>query len=407
MQKENFKTSFKTSFKKTFKTSFKTALKSQSFWINGLFLVLIFGITLLSIFFPKKAYSATENRMLAQMPAFSVKALIDGSYVTGYENYVTDQFPYRDDFITAKTYVELALQKKEINDVYFAADDYLIEKHTAAEIEGDQLTANVNSIVKFTAKAEDLVGEDNVKLMLVPTADVILADKLPAYAEDYDQEALLQQIDEQLIANGSTDALLDVSNILKEHAEDGVFYRTDHHWTTLGAYYAYTQWAESMGIEPLALEDYQVETVCDSFYGTITSKLNLETKADQIQLFYPKEEQTIQIRYNQAGEWDDSLYDMEALQTTDEYEVFQGGNYGMLEIRTNVENGKKLLVVKDSYANSFLPFLTAHYEEIQVLDLRFFSMAVATYMQTQSFDSVLVLYNIPNFATEKTVYFLK
>ena len=177
MQKENFKTSFKTSFKKTFKTTFKTALKNQSFWINGLFLVLIFGITLLSIFFPKKAYSATENRMLAQMPAFSVKALIDGSYVTGYENYVTDQFPYRDDFITAKTYVELALQKKEINDVYFAADDYLIEKHTAAEIEGDQLTANVNSIVKFTAKAEDLVGEDNVKLMLVPTADVILADK--------------------------------------------------------------------------------------------------------------------------------------------------------------------------------------------------------------------------------------
>ena len=387
----------------------------QSKIINVTFLLLIFGVFILSIFYPKRAYSTTENRFLAQAPKVSVDAIFSGKLRTDYENYVTDQFPMRDGMITVKTLTELAMQKKEINGVYFADDDYLIEAHTAEEIETEQLEKNLKSVYNFIKTQSEVLGQGNVKLMLVPTANEVLKDKLPAFVSDYDQGKLLDEVYNELKANGNEAAFVDVLSEMKlqleREPESYLYYRTDHHWTTLGAYYGYLAFAKSCGYVPdvnlsssTADVDYTLEVVHDKFYGTITSKININTKPDEITLFHKSVPSPIEVRYDMMGAWGDSLYDFSKLETTDEYEVFQGGNHGLVEIKTQVDNGKKLLVVKDSYANCMLPFLTNHYEEIHVLDLRFFNLKVTDYMKMAKFDEILILYNIPNFATENTVF---
>src|SRR5574344_1807436 len=164
---------------------------------------------------------------------------MDGSFTSEYETYITDQFIARDQFIATKVYTELAMGKKVVNGVYFAPENHLIEEHRAGDIDDTLATTNLQRVKEFI---DTNSGKFKVHLMLVPTASYVYPEWLPDYNIEYDQSAFLKQVQNTI----GEDALIDVSDTLRNHKQDYIFYKTDHHWTSLGAYYGYADWANAM-----------------------------------------------------------------------------------------------------------------------------------------------------------------
>lgn len=385
--------------------------KQDSKWyqisIIVLFLFIIFGMTLFSIFHTKRTFSEKENRLLTTMPAVSIEGVLDGSFMLAYEDYVADQFPLRNTFITIRSYAEIALCKREINGILLGDDGILFEVHDFGLEKTDQAIANQNSLIRFIKVADDLIGEDHIRILLIPTKDAVLSDQLPMYVSILDQSSVFVNLKNHLQNIGLEQTLVDTFTTLMVHHKEELYYKTDHHYTTLGAYYVYKEWAKSMNYNFLTMDEISITSVTQDFEGTLLAKVNLLGRKDEIILMDPYPTIHIEMQKNGTGNWESSLYDLDALSTSDEYAVFQGGNYGLLEINTSVKNNKSLLVIKDSYANCMLPFLTSHYERIIVVDPRFFNSSLTDYMKAGQYTDVLFLFNLPNFLTEKTLYYLK
>lgn len=364
--------------------------------------VLLYGLSIAGIVTPEKKYSDNENRALATMPEFSWNNFVKGTFGSEYETYITDQFVGRDTWISATSYLDFALGRREINGVYFCSDDYLVETHKNSEIDKEQAMVNAERLAEFLNQYKDALGEDRVKAMLIPTAGEILSEKLPPFAGTFDQTEYLKEFENR--AGTSAINLLDT---LSSKKDEYLYYRTDHHWTALGAYYAYEQWAKEMGFTPWKLEEFQTEVVSDDFLGTLYSKVNVVTKPDEITLYYPKEATTYSLEYDLQTK-SDTLYAMSHLETKDKYAVYLDGNHGIVKMGTENKNGRKLLLIKDSYAHCFTPFAINHYEETVMIDFRYYRGSVSELIETEGITDVLVLYNIPNFVADKnTSSFLK
>lgn len=369
---------------------------SKKNWTGYIFVLLIAVGTIGSILWPKRSYSPNENRFLQQMPSFTITTVLNGEFESKYETYITDQFLLRDQWIAFKTNVERLLQKKDINGVYFAKDDYLIERHEATEINKEQEQKNVERLAIFVENAVKLLGDDHVRVMLVPTASEILTDKLPAFASGYDQLAVIEQVKDLI----SSEYVVDVTETLKNHKDEYIYYKTDHHWTSLGAYYAYVEWAKSMGIEPLSQEEYTITKGSDKFYGTIASKVNVSVKPDDIYLYEKADHPSYEVEYNET-ETTDTLFHYESLETKDKYSVFLNGNNALVKITTENKNGRKLLVIKDSFSHCFVPLLVDHFEEVYMVDFRYYKMGASTIIAKEGITDTLVLYNVINFVEDK------
>ena len=242
--------------------------------------------------------------------------------------------------------------------------------------------------------------------MMVPSASQILTDKLPRFAAPYDQEIIIRNMEEKLLEEGAgKEMMVPVLNWLDSHNEEDIFYRTDHHWTAKGAYYGYQAWAQSMGMEPWGKDKFTVETVSEDFLGTVYSKVNVTTRPDSIQLFLPKEEQEYQVTYDGLPKVYDSLYSLKALEGKDQYAVYLDGNHGLTVIQNqSLQNeGRKLLIVKDSFAHSFAPFAANHFETVYMVDLRYFNAGIEGFLKENGVTDFLILYQIPGFSTETTV----
>lgn len=367
-----------------------------------LFLVLIFGFTIASIVSPERGFSDNENRVLASKPVFSWDTLFDGTYISKYETYITDQFVLRDQWIGLKTRAELALMKKDINSVYFAKDNYLIEKVDESDIDSSLLKKNEDRLVQFITKYKEQLGEDRVFGMIAPTAAEILSEKLPPFASGFSQGAFLDRLDQKLSNN-----FIDLRDTLNAHDSEYIFYKTDHHWTTLGAYYAYVEWANRIGVTPLAIEDFDVKTVSTDFLGTVYSKVNISVPADSMQIF--DTDFTYEVEYNSDGKIKDTLYELSYLDTKDKYSMYVNGNNPLVEIHSNtngeseVLEGRKLLIIKDSYAHSFAPFAVNHFETTYMVDLRYLNMPMSQFIEQNGITDVLVLYNVNGYVKDKNL----
>ncbi|MBR4691330.1 MAG: hypothetical protein IKP17_01080 [Oscillospiraceae bacterium] len=356
--------------------------------------VLFLGTGLgLHLLLPTKEYSENENRYLASAPAFRLRTLFSGDFTADFEDYVTDQFPFRDSWLDLKSRAERAFGKTENNGVFFCREDTLISRFPQPK--EDAVAGAVRAV-------NALAGNTGlpVILALVPSAAEIWADRLPAHADTADQSALIQSI------YGSVETeTADICAALREHAGEPVYYRTDHHWTTLGAYYGYCAAAEALGLAPQPKERFSPETVSDSFYGTVYSSSGVRwVKPDSMEIWAPAEG-VVLTRYDSPEGTVSPVYDRGKLETKDKYSMFLGGNVSRIVIETG-NGGGKLLVLRDSYADCMLPFLFAHYSEIHVLDLRYFRSSVSDYAAEQGFDSVLVLYSLSDFLTDTSVSLL-
>lgn len=369
-------------------------MKSYPWMVIAVFAVLT-GISVLSLIQPPAYYSEHERRFLAQQPNWNMSNMRSGDFAKDYETYLSDQFPFRDAWICVRTTAERVLGKKESNGVYLADDGYLIERHTREDIDGTIFRENIERTTRFVKQAEEIIGKGKVKIMLIPSADSILTDRLPAFAVGLDQSELLSQVRQAL-----PDQYVDTEAILREHREEEIYYHTDHHWTTLGAWYGYQAWAQEAGVSAWAAQDWHVEEPDYDFYGTVYSKVHVKVPPDRIQIYTPAEEMSYQVNYNDGERISDSLYAYDKLSTRDGYEVFLNGNQPLVKITRceGMGNGNrpggtgKLLVIKDSYANCMIPFLVNHFNETHIMDLRYLWPDIPAYIRENQITDILILY---------------
>ena len=354
------------------------------------FCILTFGFTAATIIKPSDDFSETENRSLAQMPKLTGKNILDGTFESDYESYLTDQFILRDAWIGLKTDVERLAMKKESKDIYFADDDYLIEKHTGS-FTTTQAERNIQSLAQFFDMYQDTFPKEHRSVLLIPNAVDILRDKLPPFAAPYDEEDYLAKAKAAL----AEDLWVDAGSVLRQHTDTQLYYRTDHHWTTFGAYVAYTALAEPLGFEAKGLDFFTQERVSANFRGTVWSTSGMK--------WVPGEEMYY-FRY--AGDMDYTtavadgasfagFYDRSYLETKDQYGSFLSGNKGYVSVRRNDggEDRQKLLVIKDSFAHSLVPFLAIHYD-LDILDLRYYKSIPAALLKSEEYAGILFLANL-------------
>lgn len=356
-----------------------------------IFTVITFGFMIAIFVVPDKDFSRQENRTLAQAPKFSTEALKSGELMKEIELYLTDQFPLRDTWISMKSYTEKLSGKTENNNVYLGKENVLIKKFVYPK---------ENMVEKNTDAVNHLIANTDIPVYfsLIPGAVSIWEDKLPANAPTYPQKEIIDRVYAKV--NCTT---IDNYSVLKEHGEEYIYYKTDHHWTTLGAYYGYTALAKGLEIEPKGREEYNVETVSDEFYGTIYSSSGVRwVEPDVIWKYVSEEGKTVQ---KIAGKETipGSFYDYEKLEIKDKYTFFFGGNTALLKITSDCHNGKKLLVIRDSYSDSEIPFLTDHFSEIYMMDLRYYKFGVSNFLKENKVDAVLINYSVDNFCEDVNV----
>lgn len=362
---------------------------------QGAFLAIFFLLCLLAFVIANaltrdRAYSSAENRKLAQLPKFSLSALMDGSYFAAWEDYLADQFVGRDTWITIDLQASRLLGAKEAGGVYLCAEDYLME--APAEPDEAALTRNLDAINALAARHEDL----RIFMTVVPNAACVLAEKLPDNAPVRDQRQDVERIAARLQGVN----FFDVTDALAQHADEAIYYRTDHHWTSLGAYYAFSDMAAGLGIAQPAAE-YDVYPVTDSFEGTLASKSGCHAAKDVIELYVPKVETQYYMTID--GERTATMYDREKLNEKDQYAVFLGGNDARVDITTTAETDKTLLIFKDSYANCFLQFSLPYYDRIILLDARYYYGDADSVISREGVTDVLFLYNANTFLTDRVL----
>lgn len=357
--------------------------------ITSFFCLLLAASALTGLIVPDRYYSEREKRTLTQKPQFTIVDFVSGNFSDELDQYLTDQVPLRDDWVTLKTYMELAVGKRESGGVYIGKDKYLMDKFTSYSKK--QLTANAAAL----AKLQKVLAEEGISMdtILVPVAAQVLTDKLPDYAPVADYAAILQVL---------TDAGVDTTDVfsaLAAHGSENIYYRTDHHWTSLGAYYTYCAWR---GVEPNA-DEWTQEVLCTNFRGTTWNKVPLPTvPAEEITAWYKHEYHN--VSYNGGEYKTNSIYERKYLSGSDQYAVFLNSNQARTIISGSGRSGK-LLLIKDSYGNTFSQFPAEDYAEVHVLDLRFFKGDVAEYAKENGITDTLVLYGAQNFVKDTNLRF--
>lgn len=376
--------------------------KKQNIITTIIFCAVIAVIAVASMVNPVRTWSEAENRSLAQFPGFSFDALFaeedDKKWTLLYEDFVTDQFVFRDSWIAVKTAAEKVIGKKDSGGVYFADDGYLIEKY---EQNMEQTEANITVLENMLKKLD---GKYNVRVMLAPTASLILKDKLPAFAPVWNQGGLIDRVS----ALGN---FVDAREVLTSHKDEYIYYRTDHHWTSLGAYYAYTELCDSLGIEPLSIGEGGLtkETLSDEFLGTLASKVSRSDGFDVLDTYHTSLGLT--VNYNQGQRVTDTLYERSYLEKRSKYSTFLNENQPYVEITTENKNGRTLVMAKDSYAHCMVPMLVNHYERVVLIDFRglnsnFISGVIPMIEKDGEIDDIVILYNAKNFTEERSIAWL-
>lgn len=372
-------------------------MNKKALWAEALiFLAFIGAFFILNLVLPDRQFSEQENRYLQMRPEFSFKSLFSGDYTSKFETYTTDQFTFRDEWITLKAASELALGKQENNDVHLCENGTLIEGFKRPE--NSVLDSNMSAL-------NTLVGNTDAKVYfaLIPDKSDLYSSLLPKNAPNDSEKEVIDYCYGQSNATN-----VDMYSALSAHKDEYIFYRTDHHWTSLGAYYGLSALAESMGLPCPALDSYtDRHVVSEEFYGTTWSSSGFSwVDPDTMEIFVNAPESLKVTSYPQGSPVEGKLYDFSFLEKKDKYSMFMGGNCPMHVIETGNEDKPSLLILRDSYTDSLIPFLLDDFSEIHVLDLRYYHASLKAYIEQNDFDNVLVCYSVSNFCSDSNISLL-
>jgi len=369
--------------------------KKYSTFITALFCLFIFGFGIFFFAAPDKDFSEQENRFLSQFKAPTWETLVSGKFMEDFEDYVVDQFPLRDKWINLKAWGERILGKQENNKVYFGTDgDTLFAQFNPPA----DLDKRIEYINKFAEKA----GVP-VYFGLIPDKSFVWADRLPANAPNVDDGSMIENAQGMLNDKVNFIDLRDAFNIVNSDP----FYRTDHHWTTMGAYKGYLALGNAIN-GTVTIPDYEPTQVSDSFYGTTWSSSGAGWITPDVMHTWISEDSGISVeRYPEGRPVEGELYDESYLDKKDKYSMFLGGNQPLCILRNeNAATDKKLMVVRDSYCDSLAPFLAQDYAEVHLIDLRYYKAPLPMYIKQNGIDEALVLYSASNFSTDGNLFIM-
>lgn len=365
--------------------------------------------TVLAVFFaaflltPKQSFSQNEKKELSKMPQLTFSSLWSGDYFKGVDSYVTDHFPGRDFMVGAGAYCNLLTGRNGANGIYKGSDGYLIP--TPFSLDEARLMKNEALLRRFcettTAK---------VTVMPVPSIGFVMEEKLPKAHAQYRDDAVYQSLGKNLPSNVE---MIDLrKSFLEEGKKSQLFYKTDHHWTGRGAYLAYQSFSAARGRSAALETDFMVERI-SGFHGTSYSKSGLWLEpGDTMELWHPviKTPVTVEVTDDDLHTTVTraSVFFREYLTQGDRYPVYLGGNHSLVKLTNPAAPKGKLLLIKDSFANSFAPFLTRDYQEVYLIDLRYYkSKLVSEFVKSNGIREVLFLYSTEDFANDTNFIWLK
>ncbi len=368
-------------------------MSKKALWFQtAIFLAFISIFFLMNLILPDRDFSENENRYLEQLPKFSFENLFEGKFTADFEDYVTDQFVFRDGWTSLKARAELLIGKDENKGIFLCDGERLIEAFEKPNM--DDIDFSLSSIDTLAQKSTA-----KVYFALIPSAAEIHSDLLPKGAPNHSQKELIDYAYSSVSAHS-----VDMYSALSDHKDEKIFYRTDHHWTSLGAYYGYTAVCEAMGIDPKPLSDYTEKVVSDSFLGTTFSSSGFGWVKPESISTYVEQGNAVITNYPSGAPVEGSLYVESFLEVKDKYSYFYGGNTPLLTIDTGNDELPSLLIVRDSYMDSMSPFLMEHFSSIHIVDLRYYKTSLNAYIQQNAIDNILVCYSVPNFATDRHIF---
>ena len=336
-----------------------------------------------------RSFSENENRYLTKLSDVLSADILSGEFQRQLMSYTSDQMPGRDLLTASATAVKKLSGRKDIGGAYIGRDGFYFDKKLDKDINFKRYERNLKKIENIALKYRD----KSVTAMLVPESGSIYSGELPENAQLFDDNAMYDTAGSIL----KNCRVIDLRNTLKSKKGDLLYYRTDHHWTLDGAYAGYEAFTGKKC-------SYDTREVCDDFLGTLYSKVLDKSAVKKVSeggsldtIKIPVLTGKVQIT---ADGRDIGMFDMNALKEKDKYRVFFGGNYGITDIKSG-SNDRKLVVVKDSFANCFVPLLTEDYGEIVMVDMRYFSGNID--MIAKDADEILFLYELSNFAEDSNI----
>lgn len=361
-----------------------------------IFATLIIVMDAFFIALPAKDMSETENRNLAKRPKMTFATIVNGKFEAQFDKYIADQIPARDFWITLESTASRMFGRTESNGVYLGKDGYLIQDFV--EPEQEDLKQTMDVIRTFKQKNTKL----KMYALIAPTALTIYDNKLPENAPAGDENAFLDKIYGDFNSMGIR--TVDIrSELKKRRDEKQLYYRTDHHWTTDGAKVAFDIMSKETGLAGKSMV-YDRLLVSTQFSGTLASTSGFRSEeTDEIYVYEPQAGFKSSIFYVEEGMKTKTPFAVKKLDTKDKYAMFFDGNHAQVTITTGAKKGKKLLVLKDSYANCFVPFLFSDYKKIVMVDPRYYTENLDMMMEVEEIDEVLFLYNAHTFAEDKNL----
>ena len=369
--------------------------KAYSIFLTVLFTVFIGGVLVISALLPKEEFSEMENRFLQKPPELSIETVKNGKFMENAEKYVSDHIAGRDLWVAAKAWGERLSGKQENNGVYFAKEDTLISRvDTPSQSDLEENAGYVNALVNNV--------DVPVYFGIIPSAAEIWSYRLPEGAPTADEKAIIDRLYNEVQTH-----VIDLYSVLNAHKDEELYYRTDHHWTSLGAFYGANALLERLGRAPFKAEDFTPETASTGFNGTLYSQSGIHWLTPDTMEYWVEEDGLTVTSWRTGSPEPGQLYDRSYLAQKDKYSSFLGGNQPLCVIRNeDARDGGKLLLIRDSYADSLAPFLAQSFEEVHLLDLRYYRMPPAQYAAENSIDAICVVYSVPNFITDRNLVFL-
>ena len=375
-------------------------MKNKIFF--AIFMTVCIVIIIVNFIWPKQTFSQEENRMLATIPRFSFASFVNGDYLNGVNDYINDHFAFRNIYLKLNSWWEVSVMgKKENNGVYIGKDGYLFEKFKYGEEEKEKVKNNVSAISNFAETMQEI----NIPtyFVLVPNSIYINSDKLPKNVEVPDQEEIINTVN----SNVKNTKNINVTSALKEENKiKPLYFKTDHHMNSDGAYVVYREFCNTANVQPVQIKDFNKITVTNDFLGTFDSKAQLINQTPDEIFVYENEINTNIKEAIYDKETTKSIFNEEFLTGKDKYSYFLNGNNSKAIIKTKVDNNKKLLIIKDSYAHIMSQFLCENYSEVHFLDPRYTKFDYKEYVQENGITDVLFLYNVSNFATDTNLKLL-
>lgn len=361
-------------------------------------IIIIYGFALTMLITPDKTFSEEENRVLQTLPRFSVESLTNGKFTKDIASYCTDQMPLRNVFVGTKAVAETVFTKRENNSVLLGKHGHIIAK--ADYTDYAPMDKNISAINVFAASPDF-----DVTVAIAGRSQDVLFRYMPdIYPAREISDAAFANLNEKLTA-----AQVDILTPLREHTAAGeyVYYRTDHHWTTLGAYYAYSEIISSYDIEPYPIEYFTRETVSEEFYGTTWSKAGMKWIApDEMEFFRFEGDNKFVCEIVDDGRLIEGFYERSYLDKKDKYSAFIGGNNGRVKIYIDgSEKRETLVLIKDSFGHSLAPFLAAHFD-LDVIDLRYYKLSVQDVITEANAQKVLIIYNMDSLVSSDNLKML-